>query len=79
MITILLPTTGFTQNSVIFLENLCYNGVKRTGVKGTGVKGTGVRHEEHFKIECRNYAEDGGWPPGVGLQERASNHLKLLR
>jgi hypothetical protein len=38
-----------------------------------------VCHEAHFKIECVNYTEDGGRPPGAGLQEQASNHLKLLR
>jgi hypothetical protein len=41
--------------------------------------GTVVRHEAHFKIDCVNYMEDGGRPSGVGLQEQASNHLKLLR
>ena len=35
-------------------------------------------HEAHFKIECVNCTEDGGGPPGVGLQEQASNRLKLL-
>jgi hypothetical protein len=26
----------------------------------------------------RNYARDEGWPLGAGLQEQASNHLKVL-
>jgi hypothetical protein len=26
----------------------------------------------------RNCTRDGGGPPGAGLQEQASNHLKLL-
>ena len=27
----------------------------------------------------RNHAKDEGWPLGAGLQEQASNHLKLHR
>ncbi len=28
-------------------------------------------YEAHFKIECENYTENWGRPPGVGLQEQA--------
>jgi hypothetical protein len=37
-----------------------------------------VRHERTFNIKSvRNCTEDEGRPLGVGLQEQASNHLKL--
>ena len=38
-----------------------------------------VRHERAwcYREGVRNCARDGGRPPGVGLQEQASNHLKL--
>ncbi len=33
----------------------------------------------HVDIDvARNYARDEGWPLGAGLQEQASNHLKVL-
>jgi len=38
-----------------------------------------VRQEHLFGIEATcNCARDEGRPLGVGLQEQASNHLKLL-
>jgi hypothetical protein len=34
----------------------------------------------HVYIDvARNYARDEGWPLEAGLQEQASNHLKLHR
>jgi len=38
-----------------------------------------VRHERAwcYREGVRNCARDGGRPPGAGLQEQASNHLKL--
>jgi hypothetical protein len=38
-----------------------------------------VRHERAwcYRDSVRNCARDGGRPPGAGLQEQASNRLKL--
>ena len=37
-----------------------------------------ARLEYHLRSVPRSRAEDEGGPLGVGLQEQASNHLKLL-
>ena len=36
-----------------------------------------VRHECALQISARNCTRDEGGPLGAGLQEQASNHLKL--
>ena len=46
---------------------------------GITYSGKVVRHERAwcYRESVRNCARDGGGPPGAGLQEQASNHLKL--
>ena len=49
------------------------------GFLGFGVLQRQIERREHETITCRIAVEDGGGPPGIGFQERVSNHSKRLR